>query len=128
MMVPFGSTEAGMLNAAPLVPLLPLLGAALVGLLGTRMLKGASHWPVIIGIAGALVASFLILGAVASAQPGTPAGQPDTTYRLFSWFSPLEGLWFDVNFCIDALTAIMLVTVCGISLLVAIYSRDYMRV
>ncbi|GMU21010.1 MAG: NADH dehydrogenase subunit L [Phycisphaerae bacterium] len=114
-----------MLMLAPLVPLLPLLGAVIVGLFGPRRLKGASHWPVILGIAGALLVSGLIFGVVVSA----PDSQSHSnTYRLFSWISPAPGLWFDVNFLIDPLTAIMLVTVCGISLLVAIYSRDYMRV
>lgn len=128
MIVPFGSSDAGMLNVAPLVPLLPLLGAALVGLLGTRVLKGASHWPVILGIAGALAASGIILGVTAYTAPEAAARQFENTYRLFAWMSPVEGLTFDFSFRIDPLTAVMLVTVCGISLLVAIYSRDYMRV
>ena len=33
-----------------LIPLLPLLGAAVSGFFGARWLKGNSHWPIWIGV------------------------------------------------------------------------------
>jgi NADH-quinone oxidoreductase subunit L len=113
----------GMLRVAPLIPLLPLLAAALIGLLGTRVLRSVSHWLAIIGVGGALVCSAIVFGVVRHMTPE----RFDATYYLYSWFSPRPGFSFDVNFRIDPLAAIMLVTVCVVSLLVTIYSRDYMR-
>ena len=112
-----------MLKLAPLVPLLPLAAAVLIGLLGTRVFRSAAHWPTIAGIAGALVCSGIILGTVLYLSPE----RLGATYRLYAWFPATAGISFDISMRIDALTAIMLVTVCTVALLVAIYSRDYMR-
>jgi NADH:ubiquinone oxidoreductase subunit 5 (subunit L)/multisubunit Na+/H+ antiporter MnhA subunit len=115
--------QSGALWVAVLIPLLPLMGAAIVGVLGSRVLKGASHWPVILGIAGAAVCSFMVFSAVRVQEHAAF----ENTYRLYSWISPQPGMSFDVNFRIDPLTAIMLTMVCTVATLVAIYSRDYMR-
>src|SRR5688572_760372 len=46
-----------------LIPLLPLIGAAVAGFLGARWLKGQSHWPIWIGVgASALLSISLLLG------------------------------------------------------------------
>src|SRR5688500_6235702 len=115
--------DFGPLKVAPFIPLLPLLGAVLVAILGPRILKSASHWPVILGLAGAVVCSGLLFGAVRQLSPD----QFSTIYQIYSWISPEPGISFDVNFHIVPLPAVMLLTVCIVSLLVAIYSRDYMR-
>ena len=112
--------EAGVLRWSLLVPLAPLAAAVLVGLFGW-ILRGASHWPVLLGILAALAASLVILSNVASSSP------EDITYRVFNWIAPDTGRFFTVSFRVDPLTAVMLAVVCGISLLVAAYSRDYMR-
>ncbi len=118
--------QFGMLKVAPLVPLLPLLGAVIIGLFGSRLLKGASHWPAILGVAGALFCSGIIFGVLRHATAET-VQRFNATYQLFSWIPVVGGIAFDVNFKIDPLTAVMLLTVCTVSLLVTIYSRDYMR-
>jgi len=117
------AVDTDILRLAPLIPLLPLLGAVIVGAAGSRALKGTSHWPIIIGVGGALVFSILLLVKVASQQPQAFAD----TYSFYSWFVPVSGISFNINFRVDPLTAIMLTTVCGVALLVVIYSRDYMR-
>lgn len=118
--------QFGMLKVAPLVPLLPLAAAVLIGIFGTRVLKAASHWPAILGILGSLICSVIIFGVVLY----TPIGRQElfrATYHIYEWISPSPGFSFNVNFRIDPLAAIMLVTVCTVSLLVAVYSRDYIR-
>src|SRR5436305_6459028 len=44
-----------------LIPLLPLLGAAMAGFFGARWLKGQSHWPIWIGVGIAAVMSITLL-------------------------------------------------------------------
>lgn len=117
------AVDTDILNLAPLVPLLPLLGTAIAGLAGPRAIKGASHWPIIIGVGAALVCSILLLLEVAS----LPVRAYDDPYIFYSWFVPAAGVSFNISFQVDPLTTIMLTTICGVALLVVIYSRDYMR-
>ncbi|MGQ9649713.1 MAG: NADH-quinone oxidoreductase subunit L [Phycisphaerae bacterium] len=121
MMLAAVDTEIASL--APLVPLLPLMGTVIVWLVGPRALKGASHWPIIIGVGAALACSILLLLEVVSLPPQAY----DDPYQFYSWFVPTTGVSFNISFHVDPLTAIMLTTVCGVALLVVIYSRDYMR-
>ena len=117
------AAESGMRDVAALVPLLPLIGAALVGLVGVRLLRGASHWPVVFGVAGALVCSLILFATVIDLDEDQYAG----THLFYTWITASEDASFHINFLIDPLTVVMLVTVCTVSLLVVIYSRDYMR-
>src|SRR5688572_5924583 len=83
-----------------LIPLLPLLGAAVAGFLGARWLKGKSHWPIWLGVGAAAVLSFTILfgmlgklhhGAIVKAElknsDGTVVTDPDGSPAMRS--SPL---------------------------------------
>ncbi len=106
-----------------LILLLPAGGAAIAGAFGSRWLKGSTHWPVILGVGGAAAASICLLKNVFGAPAGAEAIHP----VIYEWISAAGGSWFNVEFWIDPLTAVMLVTVTFISLLVVIYSRDYMR-
>ena len=106
-----------------LILLLPASATLVAGALGARVLKGAAHWPVIVGVGGAALASAVLLHVVA----GASADECSATVGVYDWFSAVVGSWFQVEFLIDPLAAIMLVTVTFISLLVVIYSRDYMR-
>ncbi len=119
------SLEAGMRRVAPLVPLMPLLAAMVLGALGTRVLRGAAHWVTIAALAISLWAAGVLLGVTATAHEG--AVHAFRTWHVYSWISPAGGTWFNVNFFIDPLAGVMLVMVCTVSLLVTIYSRDYMR-
>ena len=114
---------------AILIVLLPLASALLAGGLGPVWLKDRTHGTVIAGVGGAMVCSFLLLFQVI--KPDFTA----QTISVYQWVASgaevLSGAsaqgWFSINFRIDALTAVMLVTVTLVSLLVVIYSRDYMR-
>jgi NADH-quinone oxidoreductase subunit L len=54
-----------------LIVLLPLAAAALIGLMGP-VLRGRSHWPAILGVAGSLAVSIALFLAI-------PASVPDAT-------------------------------------------------
>jgi proton-translocating NADH-quinone oxidoreductase chain L len=104
-----------------LIPALPLFASVLTGLFGPRVLRGTSHWPVILAVAGSCVLSLMVLVAVAQASPGSA-----TLATYYTWFQAGQ---VDVGFTLraDALTAVMLVTVTFIGTLIAIYSVGYMR-
>jgi len=106
-----------------IVLLAPLAGAMLSAVLGPALLRGRSHWPAILGVMAALCGSLAILNEVRLA----PAGAKTAMIVAYQWISAGSGTWFNVQFLIDPLTAVMLVTVTGVALLVVIYSRDYMR-
>ena len=106
-----------------LVPLLPLIGAALVGVL-IRVLGGRAHWPVVLGVGGALVVSLVMW-----AGGGASIGVVDVYRWIPNGLSDLtkDAAWFKINFLIDPLCLVMLLTVTGVSTLVVIYSIGYMR-
>ncbi len=105
-----------------LIMLLPLLGAVLAGALGPTVLKGRSHWPVLLGVGGALVGAVVIFGQVRDAHD-----EHQMVVPLYDWISTGAGTWFSVSVLVDPLTSIMLLVVTGVSLLVVIYARGYMR-
>src|SRR2546421_10774762 len=79
-----------------LIPLLPLVGAAVSGFLGARWLKGNSHWPIWIGVGCSAILSFTLLfgmlglwhaGAERSAAPGHPAAALAYNKVLFDWIT-----------------------------------------
>ena len=101
-----------------LIPLLPLLGFLLNGLLGHRMSK-----PLINAIAvGSVALSFGYVLLVLSRQ-----WPLDTAFseHYFTW---IRSGFFEVGFdmVVDRLTAVMLLIVTGVGLLIHIYSIGYM--
>jgi NADH-quinone oxidoreductase subunit L len=115
---------------ATAILLLPAGAGALVGLLGPRVLRGRSHWPVILGVAASLALSGRLFDQVRAVPPEERSAEYARTHTVYSWFradSGGRGHWFDIDFRIDPLTCVMLLTVLGVSLLVVIYSVGYMR-
>ena len=119
--------ESTLTVCSVLILLGPLLGAAVVGALGRPVLRGRSHFVAIAGVALAVIASFVVLGQVRSVS----GAETSADLTLYEWISTgvADGAdaWFAFAVRIDRLSALMLVTVTFISLLVIIYSRDYMR-
>ncbi len=114
--------ESAIRTWSMVILLLPLAGAvAAVGL--GPLLRGRSHWPVIAGVGAALAGAIAIFGQVRGAEHG----HETVTITLYQWISARAGSWFDVEVLVDPLTSVMLLVVTEISLLVVIYSRDYMR-
>ncbi len=102
--------------------LAPLAGAILAGAVGPIALKARSHWAAILGVGGAFVAALVLFREV-----GAATAAPFAAIPVYDWLLNATPSPFRVEFLVDPLTAIMLVTVTGISLLVVVYSRDYMR-
>ncbi len=127
-----------------LIPVVPLLTAALIAFLGPRFLRGYSHLPCIAAIGVSCLLSFLVLGAVKGLDklplPGEgernelhqgadgPRASQKHEYveRYYQWARVGE---LHVNFTLraDGLSAIMLVTVTFIGTLIAIFSAGYMH-
>ncbi|MGA2513632.1 MAG: NADH-quinone oxidoreductase subunit L [Candidatus Limnocylindrales bacterium] len=106
----------------PLIPLLPLAGFAVTGLLG-RGMGTQSHRIAV----WAVVASWLVAMVVAfGALTGTLGfGEAGATITLWNWI-PATGFHADMGFFVDALTACLLIVVTTIGMLVHIYSIGYM--
>jgi len=106
-----------------LILLAPLAGAILAGVFGRPVLRGRTHWPAILGVGVAFVTALVVFGQFG----GIPAEARTATISVYEWIANGTGSAFRVEFLIDPLTSIMLITVTGVSLLVVVYSRDYMR-
>ena len=104
------------------IPLLPLLGAAVIALYGPHLLKKHSHWPCIIGAVGACFLSVMTLIAVASA----PSDQPAPAAVYYTWFDA-GSVQVGFGLKADGLSSIMLLAVTFIGSLIAIYSVGYMH-
>jgi NADH-quinone oxidoreductase subunit L len=102
-----------------LIPLFPLIGCLLNGLLGKRFSK-----PVINLIAaGSVAASFLYVVFVLTSL--APLNTPHTEH-YYTWIqSGFLNIGFD--FLVDRLTAVMLLVVTGVGLLIHIYALGYME-
>src|SRR4051812_10201975 len=108
------------------IVLLPLIGAALNGLLGAQLQKRIGKWwisvvacaPVVVAF-GISVAAFLQLKALA----------PEERFlidHVYSWLN-VGSLNVDVSFWIDPLSAVMILVITGIGGLIHIYSTGYMH-
>ncbi|PRC91687.1 NADH-quinone oxidoreductase subunit L [Solimicrobium silvestre] len=104
------------------VPLAPLAGAAIAGLLGTKFLgnivgRKTSHSVTILGVLIAMIISIYTLMAVLDGASfnGT----------IYQWMD-VAGLKLEVGFQIDSLSAMMMCVVTFVSLMVHIYTIGYM--
>ncbi|GAA6142042.1 NADH-quinone oxidoreductase subunit L [Hydrogenophaga sp. 5NK40-0174] len=105
------------------VPLAPLVGSALAGILGTSFAgnvlgRRAAHTLTILGVFIAFVLSALTLKDVAGG-----ARFNDTIYE---WMV-IGGLKMEIGFMVDGLTAMMMCVVTFVSLMVHIYTIGYME-
>src|SRR5262245_27794577 len=131
-------------NCLILIPALPLAAAVLVALLGSKVLRGQAHWPVVLALVGSLVGSLILLREVG--QQGTTPGGFEKVVTLWTWahvggaydlkqnpptVEAADAGWRDFRVEIvlraDALTAIMLSMVTFVSTLVAVYASGYMQ-
>jgi NADH-quinone oxidoreductase subunit L len=114
------------LNASTLlaVPLAPLAGAALAGILGTSfggnwIGRRLSHTLTILGVLVAFILSAMTLKSVA--LDGARFNE-----TLYEWMV-IGGLKMEIGFMVDGLTAMMMCVVTFVSLMVHIYTIGYME-
>lgn len=110
-----------MIDYVWLVPLFPLLGVIINGLLGVRFPKKLTG---VIGTA-AIFLSFLVSCLIFSELIQLPPGSRSELI-LFKWI-PCGDLQVNIGFLVDALSIIMMLTVSGVSTVIHIYSMGYMH-
>ncbi|QTN28306.1 NADH-quinone oxidoreductase subunit L [Rhodoferax sp. AJA081-3] len=106
------------------VPLAPLVGSILAGVLGTQfggnvMGRRASHSVTILGVLIAFVLSVMTLKSVA--MDGARLNE-----TLYTWMV-VGGLKMEIGFLVDGLTAMMMCVVTFVSLMVHLYTIGYME-
>lgn len=105
-----------------LIPLFPLIGFLLNGLLGKRFGKSFVSWvgPGSVGLSFALALKlFLDLLAL-------PADQRVIESTVFPWIISGD-LQVNIAFLLDPLSAVMMLIVCGVGFLIHVYSIGYMH-
>jgi len=105
-------------NLYLLIPMAPLLGAMIAGLLGRRVGLVWSHRATITLVALSLISSIFVFIDVL--QGNTYNGS------VYTWMTSGETI-FEVGFLIDTLSATMMVVVTSVSLMVHIYTIGYMH-
>ncbi len=106
------------------VPLAPLVGALLAGILGTQfggnwIGRRTSHTLTILGVLVSFILSAMTLKSVA--LDGARFNE-----TLYTWMV-VGGLKMEIGFLVDGLTAMMMVVVTFVSLMVHIYTIGYME-
>ncbi|MGD0767189.1 MAG: NADH-quinone oxidoreductase subunit L [Tepidisphaeraceae bacterium] len=107
-----------------LIPLLPLIGAAIAGLFGAKTLRGQSHWPIWLGVAVSAVMSLsLLFGMLGLWHDGKPLSV------AVDWYIWIEAGSFKATAgCyLDSLAAVMLCVVTGVGFLITVYAAGYMK-
>jgi NADH-quinone oxidoreductase subunit L len=102
-----------------LIPLLPLIGSLLAGLLGRVIGRVGAHTVTILGVAVSCALSFHILKQIY--LDGVPAFDGP----VYTWLVT-DSVKMDVGFLIDRLSAMMMVVVTFVSLCVHVYTIGYM--
>ncbi len=114
------------LNASTLlaVPLAPLVGSVLAGILGTQLGgnwigRRLSHTFTILGVLVAFILSAMTLKSVA--MDGARFNE-----TIYEWMV-IGGMKMEIGFMVDGLTAMMMCVVTFVSLMVHIYTIGYME-
>jgi NADH-quinone oxidoreductase subunit L len=102
-----------------LIPLLPLVAAAVAGLLRNQVGRAGSHWVAILGVAVSCFLSAWVVYMQMYENLGT------VNISVYTWMVS-DGIRFEVGFLIDHLSALMMLVVSFVSFMVHIYTIGYM--
>ncbi|MDP2688655.1 MAG: NADH-quinone oxidoreductase subunit L, partial [Deltaproteobacteria bacterium] len=111
-----------MIELVWLIPLLPLLGATVNGVFGSRMSKRAVGF---IGCA-AMGAAFLISASIFFKLVSLPLSERSIEVTVFNWIAS-GSFNIDISFLVDPLSTLMILVVTGVGFLIHIYSVGYMH-
>lgn len=103
------------------IVLVPLLGAAVNGLLNRRLPRRVAGVLACTSVGLSFAMSVMVFGRLA----GLPVAQRYLTDTLGSWIS-IGNIQIDLGFAIDPLSAVMALIVTGVGFLIHIYSLGYM--
>ena len=101
------------------IPLLPLLAAAVAGLLGKYIGRAGAHTVTILSVGVSCALSLYVLKQLLM------DGVPVYDAPVYTW-ALSDGVRMDVGFLVDRLTALMMAVVTFVSLCVHIYTIGYM--
>jgi NADH-quinone oxidoreductase subunit L len=104
-----------------LIPLLPLLGAAINGLVGRKLPRSAVYAVACLSVG----LSFLVGFTTFVGLPTDPNGPRLLHEAVYSWFSA-GGLEVNLGLTLDRLSGTMVLVVTGVGFLIHVYSAGYM--
>jgi len=106
-----------------MLPLIPLLGFLIIGLLRNSMPKPLVS---IVGCGTILISFLLSCGVFKEVYDARAAGGDGIIYtEIFNWFT-VGTFSFNISFLVDPLSAIMLLIITGVGFLIHLYSVGYM--
>ncbi|MBI5643391.1 MAG: NADH-quinone oxidoreductase subunit L [Deltaproteobacteria bacterium] len=111
-----------MIDLVWLIPLLPLIGATVNGVAGSRLSKKT------VGFIACLVMglAFIISVSVFYKLMTIPAAERSIEVSVFTWI--LSGSFnVDISFLVDPLSTLMIMIVTGVGFLIHVYSTGYMH-
>ncbi len=109
-----------------LIPLAPLFAAVLIAFFGPKVLREKSHIPCVLSLLVSFASSLILLWQLVPqgfGEHGHDAAVIASGYEFLS----IGTIKTSITLTADAMTALMLVMVTGVSSLVALFSADYMR-
>ncbi len=112
------SNDPALIFLGLLIPLFPLLGFLVNGLLGMFLPKGSAGWIGSIAVLASFICVLLLFNAVGPAD--------SIRIDLFSWIA-FTGIDISFGLLVDPLTIIMLLVVTGVGFLIHLYSIGYMK-
>jgi NADH-quinone oxidoreductase subunit L len=101
-----------------LIPLFPLIGFLIIGLLNRNLNKTITT---IIGC-GSILVSFVVAVLILIEKLGNPIA---TNVKILDWIS-VGNIHVSMSFLVDSLSAIFLIIITGIGFLIHVYSSGYM--
>ncbi len=105
-----------------LVPLLPLIGAIINGIFGSRMSKTAVGTIACVAMAISFVVSLVTFIKLLS----LPVAERSVEVTVFNWMTS-GNFSVDVTFLVDPLSTLMILIVTGVGFLIHVYSAGYMH-
>jgi len=116
------SNNKTIMELLPLIPMFPLIGMIINGLIGKFLPKKLVH---LIAIT-ALLASFTTVVIVVSKLAGLPEESRSVSVELFKWIT-VGNFNISFSFTLDPLSSVMLLVITGIGGLIHVYSVGYMH-